>query len=91
MLLEMLTGNALRDRMNDHIKVGATGMPSQFVFATDDPEISATTIEQAASHYLNPEMHPYTGGHFFSKGRFSELAKKLVVFFSKSSAKTPQN
>ncbi len=81
MMRQMLTGDALSDRMADHQKIAASGMAAQFVYATDDTEIAAAQVEQALSHYDNPEVHQYTGGHFFSSGRAEELSAKLDGFF----------
>ena len=56
-------------------------MKAQFVYATDDPEIAAAQVEAALAFYDAPEVHQYTGGHFFSSGRTDELSTKLTAFF----------
>lgn len=81
MMRDMLIGDALGDRMADHQKIGASGMKAQFVYATDDPEIAAAQVEAALAFYDAPEVHQYTGGHFFSSGRTDELSTKLTAFF----------
>jgi surfactin synthase thioesterase subunit len=54
---------------------------AQFVYATDDPEIAPAQVEAALAQYDAPDVHQYTGGHFFSSGRVDELAEKLTAFF----------
>lgn len=85
MMRQMLTGDALSDRMADHQKIAASGVAAQFVYAIDDPEIAARQVEQALSYYENPDVHQYTGGHFFSSGRAEELSVKLDEFFKAQS------
>jgi len=85
MMRQMLTGDALSDRLPDHQKIAASGMAAQFAYALDDPEIAASQVEQALSYYENPEVHQYTGGHFFSSGRAEELSVKLDEFFKAQS------
>ena len=83
MMRDMLIGDALGDRMADHEKIGAAGVKAQFVYATDDPEIAPAQVEAALAHYDAPDVHQYTGGHFFSSGHTDELADKLTAFFSR--------
>lgn len=78
---EMLGGDALSDRMADHRQIGKRGVAAQFVYAVDDPEIAAAQVEAALAEYKSPNVHQYTGGHFFSSGRTDELAAKLDSFF----------
>ena len=78
---QMLIGDALSDRMADHRRVGASGVAAQFVYATDDSEIAAEQVEAALALYNAPQVHQYTGGHFFSSGKTLELAEKLDGFF----------
>ena len=77
----MLIGDALSDRLGDHAIIGKTGVAAQFAYATDDAEIAAAQVEAAFAHYQNPDVHRYTGGHFFSGGRTEELVGKLDRFF----------
>lgn len=81
MLMSMLTGDAMSNRLVDHAAIAEAGIPVQFVYATDDPEISPESVQAAISNYENPEVHTYTGGHFFSATKQGELAAKLAVFF----------
>lgn len=80
MMRDMLTGDALSDRMADHQRVGASGVAAQFVYAVDDAEIGAAQVEAAMAHYAMPDIHQYTGGHFFSSGKTDELVAKLDAF-----------
>ena len=57
------------------------GVCGQFVYALDDPEIMRGDVEAALALYDAPDVHQYTGGHFFSTGRTEELSKKLTAFF----------
>jgi len=82
MMRDLLVGDALSSRMADHITIGAKGMRAQFVYATDDPEIKAEQVQAALAHYASPDVHKYTGGHFFSSGKSEALAAKLDDFFS---------
>ena len=84
MMRDLLLSDALSSRMGDHVTLGALGLPAQFVYATDDPEIKAAQVEAALAHYAAPEVHRYTGGHFFSFGKTEELAAKLDGFFARS-------
>ena len=81
MLMSMLTGDAMSNRLVDHAAIAEAGIPVQFVYATDDPEISPESVQAAISNYENPEVHTYTGGHFFSATKQDELAAKLAAFF----------
>ena len=81
MMRDMLVGDALADRMADHQRIGSAGAKAQFAYATDDPEIAAAQVEAALAYYDKPDVHQYTGGHFFSSGRTDELAEKLTAFF----------
>ena len=81
MLMSMLTGDAMSNRLADHAAIAEAGIPVQFVYATDDPEISPESVQAAISNYENPEVHTYTGGHFFSATKQDELAAKLAAFF----------
>jgi len=81
MLMSMLTGDAMSSRLEDHAAIAEAGIPVQFVYATDDPEISPESVEAAISNYAAPDIHTYTGGHFFSATKQDELAAKLVAFF----------
>ena len=81
MMRQMLSGDALSNRLPDHLKIGASGMRAQFAYALDDLEIAAAQVEQAISLYQDPDVATYMGGHFFSSGRTEELAVKLDQFF----------
>ncbi|MGD1933876.1 MAG: alpha/beta fold hydrolase [Candidatus Phaeomarinobacter sp.] len=81
MLMSMLTDDAMSSRLDDHVAIGKAGIPVQFVYATDDPEILPSTVEAAISNYEQPDVHTYTGGHFFSSTKQDELAAKLAAFF----------
>lgn len=81
MMHDLMTGDALSNRMADHQKIGASGMKAQFVYALDDPEIAAAQVEAALAHYRSPDVHQYTGGHFFATAHMDELPKKLTAFF----------
>lgn len=39
MMTQMITGDALSDRMDDHRAIAAAGVPVHFAYAEDDPEI----------------------------------------------------
>ncbi len=77
----MLTGDALSNRMADHQKIGKSGVPAQFAYALDDTEILAHQVEAALAAYNNPDVHQYTGGHFFSGGHMKKLTRDLDRFF----------
>lgn len=81
MMRDLLIGDALSDRMADHQRLGASGVAAQFVYAIDDPEIAAAQVEAALAHYADPDIHQYTGGHFFSSGKTDDLVGKLDAFF----------
>jgi pimeloyl-ACP methyl ester carboxylesterase len=81
MMRDMIIGDALSDRMADHEKIGAAGVKAQFAYATDDREIMQADVEAALAHYQAPDVHQYTGGHFFSSGRQDEISEKLTAFF----------
>ena len=83
-LLSMLTGDALGDRLPDHTRIASAGTPIQFAYATDDPEIAPALVEQAIAMHDQPDVAPYTGGHFFSNGRQEELAVKLLEFLQQN-------
>lgn len=81
MLMSMLTGDAMSSRLADHVTIAAADIPTQFVYATDDPEILPETVEAAIGNYEAADVHTYTGGHFFSATKQDELAAKLAAFF----------
>ena len=81
MMRDMIIGDALSERMADHEKIAASGIAAQFVYALDDPEIKRADVEAVLALYKNPDVHQYTGGHFFSTGRTEELSDKLTAFF----------
>lgn len=81
MVLSMLTGDAMSSRLADHAAIAAANIPTQFVYATDDPEILPETVEAAIGKYEAADVHTYTGGHFFSATKQDELAAKLAAFF----------
>lgn len=81
MMREMIVGDALSDRMADHEIIGDNGIKAQFVYAIDDAEIMREDVEAALANYDTPDVHQYTGGHFFSSGLTDELSGKLTAFF----------
>ena len=81
-ILSMLIGDATGNRLPDHAAIAAAGIPVQFVYATDDPEIPRATVEAAIDCYATPDVHRYEGGHFFSGNRQTELAEKLTSFLA---------
>lgn len=81
MMHDMIVGDTLSDRMADHQAIGAGDVRAQFVYAVDDPEIMKEDVEAALAHYDAPDIHQYTGGHFFSSGKTDELSEKLSTFF----------
>jgi pimeloyl-ACP methyl ester carboxylesterase len=85
-LLSMLTGDMLGDRLADHDTIARAGTPVQFAYATDDPEIAPALVEEAIAAYSEPDVARYTGGHFFSTGRQTELAAKLLEFLKQDAA-----
>ena len=78
---QMLTSDLLGDLLPDHAQVARQGIEAQFVYATDDPEIAAADVEKALSLYDAPDVHRYTGGHFFAARYMQELVEKLDRFF----------
>ncbi|MEQ8746052.1 alpha/beta fold hydrolase [Pyruvatibacter sp.] len=86
MMRQMFVGDAMSSRLEDHAAIAAADIPTQFVYATDDPEILAETVEEAIALYDTPDVHTYTGGHFFSATRQDELAAKLAAFFKANGA-----
>jgi pimeloyl-ACP methyl ester carboxylesterase len=78
---QMLTGDLLGDRLADHARIASQGIQAQFVYATDDPEIAAADVEKALSLYDAPDVHRYTGGHFFAESYTQELVEKMDGFF----------
>lgn len=85
-LLSMLTGDMLGDRLADHDTIARAGTRVQFAYATDDPEIAPALVEEAIAAYPEPDVARYTGGHFFSTGRQTELAAKLLEFLKQAAA-----
>ncbi len=80
MMAQMITGDALSDRMDDHRAVAAAGLPVHFAYAEDDPEIPVEQVRAAIAVYDNADTHEFTGGHFFSYGRADELAALYAAF-----------
>ena len=80
MMAQMITGDALSDRMEDHRAIAAAGIPVHFAYAEDDPEIPAAQVKAAIAVYDNADAHEFTGGHFFSYGRADELAALYAGF-----------
>lgn len=80
---QMLTGDVLGDRLADHARVAKKSIAAQFVYATDDPEIAAADVEKAISFYDAPDVHRYTGGHFFAEHYTQELVEKLDSFLKR--------
>ena len=71
-------GNAMGDRLKDHIIIGDKSIPSYFAYAEDDIEIDSRLVEEAIKKYNNPIVKKYTGGHFFSSGIERELAQEFI-------------
>ena len=44
MMTQMLSGDALSDRMDDHRLIAAAGIPVHFAYAEDDPEIPVAQV-----------------------------------------------
>lgn len=42
---------------------------------------SKEQVEAALAHYRSPDVHTYTGGHFFASAYMEELPVKLSKFF----------
>lgn len=83
MMTQMLSGDALSDRMDDHRLIAAAGIPVHFAYAEDDPEIPVAQVKAAIAVYDNADAHEFTGGHFFSYGRAEELAALYTGFIEK--------
>ena len=83
MMTQMLSGDALSDRMDYHRMVATAGIPVHFAYAEDDPEIPVAQVKAAIAVYDNADAHEFTGGHFFSYGRAEELAALYVGFIEK--------
>ncbi len=71
-------GNAMGDRLKDHIIIGDKSIPSYFAYAEDDIEIDSRLVEEVIKKYNNPVVKKYTGGHFFSSGIERELAQEFI-------------
>lgn len=84
-ILSMISGDATGNRLPDHEAIAQAGIPVQFAYATDDPEIPPATVEAAIACHPNPDVHRYEGGHFFSTNRQAELAAKLTSFLAQAS------
>ena len=82
-MAQMISGDALSDRMDDHRMIAAAGIPVHFAYAEDDPEIPVAQVKAAIAVYDNADAHEFTGGHFFSYGRAGELAALYAVFIEK--------
>ncbi len=80
MMAQMITGDALSDRMDDHRAIAAAGVPVHFAYAEDDPEIPVAQVRAAIAVYDKADTHEFTGGHFFSYGRADELAALYAGF-----------
>ena len=87
-MAQMITGDALSDRMDDHRAIAAADIPVHFAYAEDDPEIPVAQVRAAIAVYDNVDTHEFTGGHFFSYGRAGELAALYAVFIKSYSRKT---
>ena len=83
MMAQMITGDALSDRMDDHRAIAAADIPVHFAYAEDDPEIPVAQVRAAIAVYDNADTHEFTGGHFFSYGRADELAALYAGFIEK--------
>lgn len=82
-MLSLFAGDALSSRLGDHAAMAAAGLPVQFIYATDDPEIDPASVETAIALYPQADVHRFTGGHFFSAGREAELAGLVAGFFAR--------
>ena len=80
MMAQMITGDALSNRMDDHRTISAAGVPVHFAYAEDDPEIPVAQVLTAIAVYNSADTHEFTGGHFFSYGRADELAALYAGF-----------
>ncbi len=83
MMAQIIGGDALSDRMEDHRVIAATGIPVHFAYADDDPEIPVSQVKAAIAVYDNADSHEFTGGHFFSYGRAEQLADLYAGFIKK--------
>ena len=83
MMTQMLSGDALSDRMDDHRMISAAGIAVHFAYAEDDPEIPVAQVKAAIAVYENADAHEFTGGHFFSYGRAEEVAALYAEFIEK--------
>ena len=83
MMAQIIGGDALSDRMEDHRVIAATGIPVHFAYADDDPEIPVSQVKAAIAVYDNADAHEFTGGHFFSYGRAEQLADLYAGFIKK--------
>ena len=89
----LFTTDALRDRMADHRTVAAARIACHYAYATDDPEMPRAAIEEAIALHAEGcvESAQYTGGHFFSEGRQTELAAEFAAFVARAqSAPVPR-
>ena len=82
-MAQIIGGDALSDRMEDHRVIAATGIPVHFAYADDDPEIPVSQVKAAIAVYDNADAHEFTGGHFFSYGRAEQLADLYAGFIKK--------
>ena len=71
-------GNAMGNRLNDHMVIGSKAIPSYFAYAEDDTEIDSQLVEEAIRNYTNPIVKKYSGGHFFSSGIERKVAQEFI-------------
>ena len=83
MMAQMIAGDALSDRLDDHRAIAVADIPVHFAYAEDDPEIPVAQVRAAIAVYDSADTHEFTGGHFFSYGRSDELAALYAGFIEK--------
>ena len=71
-------GNAMGNRLNDHMIIGNNFIPSYFAYSEDDTEIDPQLVEEAIKNYNNPIVKKYSGGHFFSTGIERKVAQEFI-------------
>ena len=63
-MAQMISGDALSDRMEDHRVIAAAGIPVHFAYAEDDPEIPVSQVKAAIAVYKMPTRMNSQAGIF---------------------------